>query len=658
MQQIVPRSFCTRTYETYNVIQNYLIKLRRELTPSFLFDLQRLAENIDMLKLFSGFEPPQVKEVEKLIYYIEEELLYTSESEFQQFISLLGIEQFQSTNNNLTEIKNIIENCLSSWNANTIKLLLSLYPRIPLIQEAIHEIASLCSQIVTTKSDETTYKKLINQFVNVERIVNIVHRLLKDKDVSQAAITQLSLQSFSTSLKGEGSLEEIIRPFILGEELLQSNQIKKLKKLLITCLKKIEDSTVVTPKFPISKTSLEAQANLHKTIRAVKARYSNMRIRFKPLNVSSNWVVKLVARDAVAFYKENKLSKPKNNELLEEFMWDCAVIMELEDHFVATASTSITKKPFAYEMNGRVKKLIWNKMGTKLIKREVLARERKAGSIQPQAGITLDENFSQPNPIPISREELIKGTLISILMGFLDAKRDNILINPDGKIKFFDNARSLPHSNGCTLCGKNLWSSFRSGLIGLSESHVILTPEDRQLITTETESYKEKYNALKKFFENEFTLSKIKRLPEGTLCPRDVLHAMKERINLLEAGIDDPGIKTLCELSLASQPNLRFIVAISYFGATYSIDKNLTDFLNVAGEEAIDSCIESCVKNGYDPRVIKDISDNPNLSFKEMMETINSLKPNNDPYENDIFEFNAKILIKELRKSAKIDNKE
>jgi len=167
-------------------------------------------------------------------------------------------------------------------------------------------------------------------------------------------------------------------------------------------------------------------------------------------------------------------------------------------------------------------------------------------------------------------------------------------------------------------------------LLTLPETQAPLTPQDRQFVIAEIEKYKIKYNELKKFYESRASQSKIEKLPKAWFHTENILQAMKERIQRLETAANDPKIKTLCDLALTSQPNLRFHHAMSYLyeqlpymPGQHSYGTYLNCMNNI-GYNALDKCIYECSKSGIDPQLIKQLYEDPNLSFEEVIAKIST----------------------------------
>lgn len=131
---------------------------------------------------------------------------------------------------------------------------------------------------------------------------------------------------------------------------------------------------------------------------------------------------------------------------LEVLVWNCAQVLDMDDYFVPTA--------------------LFDDMGC----------------IQPHVeGKTL-EHYLTKNYIGLSKEQMITGVMLSLVLGFSDANTQNILIDKKNQLHFIDNSRCFPHSNGLIRFGNDLITSFRCGLSAYSDFFTPLSYSDRQVM--------------------------------------------------------------------------------------------------------------------------------------------------------------------------------
>lgn len=544
-----------------------------------------------------------------------------------------------------------------------IQLIISQHTYIPVIKNAVNELAALYAQAKMETADKSSkiYQKIMNQINNIEKLALMFKSFLKGGNaVSQAALVGLTLK--------KAYLSFTMQPYLLGEKELQDDQeFEEIKDQLFKCAKKIESNLRVTSALlaekrehsPITTMVIKKQARLHEGLRCGKASAVQQE-SLTSLKTSINDVYALTkpgSNKVVAFYKETA----DRSGILEQLMWESAVVMGLEEYFVPTASTVLYTKGPAGDGNRQGKS--WNKSGSELVE-WTMSETGHVGSLQPaQEGQTLDKirkSYSHPGEI-ILTSQLMIAILVGSLMGFFDAHDKNILIDSEGNIKFFDNTSTMPHSNGCILWGgQHLKSSFKLNLLSLPECHQAFTANQRKLIAIEVESYQAKYYALKEFYKNRATQSKIRKLPQGWFQPEKSLAAMQERIARLEAAVKEPNITTLCELSLASQPNLRFNILMSHLYSIIgklpfkSLDVNYyLPYIDSAAD--IEGCVLKCCQYGYDPLIIKGWCDDPKLSFKDLMKLLQT-------YPNRISKEHAQHLglrlIEQLKSAAHPDFKD
>src|SRR5690606_15973676 len=90
------------------------------------------------------------------------------------------------------------------------------------------------------------------------------------------------------------------------------------------------------------------------------------------------------------------------------------------------------------------------------------AQAPRRGGVQiAQQGKVLYEHMENYTADSLDRREVASATLATLVFGMWDAHGGNIFVTEEGKIKFFDNTRSLPNSNGfISRGGERLVSSY------------------------------------------------------------------------------------------------------------------------------------------------------------------------------------------------------
>lgn len=643
----------------------------------------------DLLKIRRGDVP------DVIVFNSEAQLM----AEMQGLLSIRYSDSYSFEDEKICNEKKIL--MVSSIDLATIKLVVSQSAHIPFIQAAVRELANSFAQLDSSLDAEAIQKlhmQIRNQSENLKKCATLINDLKKDGKIDEATLSQLTIPSSLKMLpsnlrkpelsfimsENEHALFVMLKPYFTGTETFKEND-HKLEEVKIQLLKyaaSCEEPKKVSAaelsqrraKDSVSMTSLRMQARLQEIIRKSKA-WVALQPMIIPQGTSVNDVYRLnsleTLKEVIAFYKEGHKGEEAAG-IMEKLIWDSAVIFGVEEQFVATGEVKLrTKSGFAQREDGEeVKEKVWNEKG-ELVERVVKGEARRGGIQVAQTGITLNE-YSELKPNKrsvIPRRELIKGSLAVAVFGMYDAHGGNIIIDKDGKIKFYDNTRSLPPSNGVIQYGinKRLISPFRSGLLDLPESYAPFTAEDRQMLKEEISGYKMKYEALKRFYASPATLQEIKKLPPGWMQTNDSLKAMQERIQLLEQGLTNPMITNLCELSLVSQPNLRFSAAMSFLckvinripfdhiPSSEELIKEQQKYLIYNGYDSIEACIDLCSQYQIDPLMIKQWTDDPSLTFSDILTKICMCKESIDSVVAILHQNN---LVASLEKSAKPDFKD
>lgn len=603
----------------------------------------------------------------------------------EEFLSLFEIDQ-QTIDEHpaLQEKRDRISQFLLNWHPKHFSTILIQRTQSPLIQTTIEAIIALCDELdIPRNVDEYNqiYQSISNQINNIKKISSLIARLqTKQPPISQAAISLLCLSELPDSIfKNEISFQEMMCRYIDGNTLLEKRDLYKVYRTLLSHAKQIDKSLPTSPIFftkmrmedPISKQAIHLQARLHKRIRESKVLAANQDV-LCPLDTTKKpnvFALNDYQNQKIAYYKIKPNAK-KHPEVMEELLWDIAVYAGLESMFVPTGIISLkTKKDFSNENSQSEDfhsiEMIWDASMTTFS--SIPTRQAIWGSIQPaQKGTPLYLHRKSCMKSQIEPIELIKASIVVAAMGFFDAHGANIIIDPCGKIKFFDNTCALPHSNGCILWGgKKLRPAFRSALLTLKESHLHLSAFHRELIFEEIEKFEMTYLKLVDFFEHPLTQKKMMQLPDNWLYPEDSLQAMKERIKRLKDAMNNPYINTLCELSLASQPNLRFFVVLSFLDRGKGKTIFYLEDMEEIGIESIQTCILTCISLNFDLQAIKTKCDDLTIPFVDLMKHF-SMYASKQPsilYNGilDLFEKNVeyeKTLLNELFEDSKDDFKD
>lgn len=470
------------------------------------------------------------------------------------------------------------------------------------------------------------------------------------------------------------------KSMLLSNEILQGKQkiidsdIQKLKAVMDQNLKLELAPGQLTPfdlaqlrqNSPITKEAIRGQSNLQKAIREGKG-WAIEQSEIIPENKSVNEVYKL---DQVAFFKVGQGGE-KAAGTMETLIWEFAVIMGLEEQFVPTGETKIsTAGPIKAAMQ-------WSRDGA--LNTIGQASKSKEGSIQPtQEGMLLQDYInnreSAKNSIPtIERSELMKAGLTSITFGMWDAHLGNIFVS-DGRLKFFDNTRSLPNSNGAIKWKDYAFKpTFRSGLFALNESYETLTTEERRQMLEMVKSYKTKVQNLHIYINSPQGKQMLEKLPPEWFNKNGVLTAMQERLDLMELTLASAKSLTLSELMIDSNPGYRFYYALALANDLIYADINPDDTYLQSLALNYDLHLDIGIKNeetrinvlaswGVDIELVKKLSEDHSLTtemlIKEISKHVKQAKTLKDKVEFNRRSDIAAKMITSLSKQAVRDNKD
>jgi hypothetical protein len=421
----------------------------------------------------------------------------------------------------------------------------------------------------------------------------------KDKMSKQQSKMHNETSTPSKSLSGKGKLEQ---PPI-------SSKVKKAASRFNSIAK----APISSKKFPISQGQIAAQAKLHQTKRQSKA-YASQQETLTPMGDSANAVFKLgkergyggtegkpttygktasqIAAEksslkepaAVgAFFKVgNKDEKAAGT--MEKMMWDFACILGLEAHFVPTGTVDIyydqaggpTPEIDRRLREGETKERkagVWDAAG-RIVETSDAAKV-KQGGIQPAQQGTVLGKWRDSDPAhrpPIAQEEISRTIVTSLVFGMFDAHANNIFVTDEGTLKFFDNTRSMPHSNGWIDRGNHLVSSYRCALLDMNGSRHVLTPEEKEQVKNQIEDVAAKMEDFEKYMD--FVEESAESLPFGWLDTKAALSAMQSRVDRMRTAIDDPKVNTLLDLSMRTIDGYKMSVVLQYIKDLAEADDN------------------------------------------------------------------------------------
>lgn len=219
----------------------------------------------------------------------------------------------------------------------------------------------------------------------------------------------------------------------------------------------------------------------------------------------------------------------KGPALLEPFIWQVAVLFGLEDLFAETARFKIgnPENTTTYSFQRALK------------------------------GKYFSEYKEEDT---LSYTSLKKAVLASILLSFYDVHEKNVLITDKGDIKFFDNSRSLPHSNGFIRYPTGFAPSFASCLFDLDQIKKLFVKEDIQDLREIINSFKDNIPLLKHFLSTKPIKNLANQLPPYWLNLDLLYDSLKERVEGLDKGLNQS--KNLEDLLGNAIPKYKFVYAL------------------------------------------------------------------------------------------------
>lgn len=334
---------------------------------------------------------------------------------------------------------------------------------------------------------------------------------------------------------------------------------------------------------------------------------------------------------------------------LERLMWKISKIMGFKDYFVPTKVVKIALK----EGSGVA-----------------------FATMQPYlVGKTLYEytKADVKDVTQIKTHHLALAVLASIVFGMFDAHSKNIMITGKGRIRFIDNAQSLPNSNAFIAWGSlsNIRSSYRCSLLDLPDSYLPVSDDAVKALIDKVMKCQDGLSQLSDYLSLNFnegsTKAKSLKLPEHWLEIESVLCAMKERLDLASKTLSTLTDITLAELAARSNP--RYLLAFGIYFMVFltdpaNKDEHIDDQLmrsryihsNIS-TSLTSSQLVTLVERGYDiSRLIALSEEAPNLStFIEQLKN-EALELEKDKHETAIPKHIKEIEA--IRTGIRLDLKE
>ncbi|MDF2549291.1 MAG: hypothetical protein K0S07_358 [Chlamydiales bacterium] len=260
------------------------------------------------------------------------------------------------------------------------------------------------------------------------------------------------------------------------------------------------------------------------------------------------------AKGVRAYYKKGE--EPAQIEF-EKLIFDIAQLAGLHNQFAPTVLAEITQEHL----------LDW-KEGAETAEdrqQEKLQRQKSKGIIQEAIqGTSLEDLLDEDQERVISQKHLLKAALTSLFIGSYDLHGGNLYYVfgtfQNKGFKFFDNTRSLPHSNGVINWGGYLLPSFRSGLLDCQKSYLPLSADQKEWLRLKTHLLQEKAAWVEDFLNQARTQKRISKLPKHWFDSQLAMRALKERLENISRHLHR--IQSIRDLCFVAIPDLKWLAAL------------------------------------------------------------------------------------------------
>lgn len=504
-----------------------------------------------------------------------------------------------------------------------IALISAQAAKFPLMQIAIPALRKTLEQwddlvLRNDPSLDHLKAKIKLQMKNLTLLSNILNQLSQSEDNNRALSSlipqepEIFIQTLRSCFKGNNDLSRNMVEIFVTKTLQDS--IESLKNELSQGkspgeLAEMRKNIAAVPE----------QADLHQAIREVKGwagKQPTLTLN-KEEDKSVNEVYPLnspFTGQTAAFFKVGAHGEEAAG-IMEKLMWNIAVRMGVKDQFVATGITEVRDQ--SQLTGGNEKARQWDAVGNLETFDE--AKAPRIGGIQPAKGKTLRTVLKAGGNV--ARSEIVNGVLTSLVFGMFDAHGGNILITKEGKVKFFDNTRSLPNSNGFINRGYDVVSSYRCVLLELGNAKAPLSRQEIEELKQNIKEYKNNFADLNKYLHSKEGQAQLKKLPPGWMDLDASLRAMNQRINTMELLLKQGAVKTLEDLVIKSDPSYKLAYAMTNLELLHrGINGPIHEAIGFYG---IQETINTLTLKGIDFQRIKSWCDEPNISLDELSNRIN-----------------------------------
>lgn len=543
--------------------------------------------------------------------------------------------------------KKILFNEMKQVSEKDIAKIIQQNKRYPLMKSFINAL----SENYNNLSDITAEELLCvikSQHKNLLMFSKIMETLEND---GRSNLMQLTLL--------DESIENLLHSFVDGTLVIGESEALKIMSVLNSIIEEdVKNSdTPLSEKGlekkrkedPISKGAIIAQAELFSAERAAKIMTLSTK-KISPLGTSQNKVFHLDK----AFFK----TTPEGDvagAIMEKLLWDIALLLGVEDNFTATKISSIQTAKGRSIKGG--------------IQAEQANGKTLANYVEFLENKREEEGAIGKKKEMIAKQEVILATVIQYAFGMFDAHLNNILLDEkSGKLKFFDNTRSMPHTNGVIQNDSYLLPAFRSGLFALDASYEPLTKVEREQMQEAIEKIRSRIKDVENFLSNPLEQKQLQRLPPGWWNSEQSLAAFKERVNSLSWAIKNDTALNLRDIIFLADPDVKFFAALETiklkidhpFASDLEVQKIA---LSLIGTTSVDKLIKKNISKGVDVAEVQRLCQDPSLDFSDIVtisinkaiDTVHIIKSKE---ERNLRIISGKNIIAKYRTQASIDSKD
>lgn len=503
-----------------------------------------------------------------------------------------------------------------------ISQILRQISRYPAMRQVLNKIVLMYEQWDEFCSNPEKVSKIQDNLKVLHKNLQIISDVLfnlksSEQESLDQVLMQLDPKFFDKYIKNLKTMDESAVNE-LKEALRQEWEMFKKETPAPLSPKELKDKS---EKAPVSPRSKRMQAGLFESSR-LGTTWASKQSSLTESMGSSNLVFQLkdpkASREPTAFYKEGEGGEQATG-IMEELMWQIAVKLGLESMFTPTKVARLRTK--SNVSSPKTERIFSSETGDFIQKRGL--SELRQGGIQPAIkGKPLESDHQ------ISQEQVILGTLCVLIFGMSDAHADNILVDDNNNLHFFDNTRNMTHSNGVILYKHELVSALKSGLFVLEGTYKTFSKEERDFIQSQIKNVQMRVGLLEQYLKSSLVTKQLSNLPKGWFNVEEVLDAFKERIKNLDNAIRNPKVMNLRELIFETIPDLKFLGLLGVFmrskeDPSMSFHECEVESLRMMGFFTLPELLKYAIAEGMDPQMFKEVSQS-DLTFKEQLEAINT----------------------------------